>query len=244
MFSKSLFKQSFKANWKIWSVVTIVLSLLVAQFCAMEEGVMDLTTVVFYGMLSIMVPVLYVVITANNLVAKQVDDDSLAYVLSTQTKRSQIVITQALFLVGSLFVTFASVTLTHILVKMVMRADSLTIKRIFCLNIASFWIAAAMSGICFMFSCVFNRAKNSIGVSGIIAVFFILMAMMSLFGGLSSAMSALENFKYMTITSLCDNASIMAGTHAWIWKGAILVVITCVTYTAGSIYFCKKDLPL
>ena len=95
-----------------------------------------------------------------------------------------------------------------------------------------------------MFSCIFNRAKNSIGCSGIISVFFILMSMMALFGGLSSAMSALENFKYLTITTLCDNASIMAGTHTWIWKGSILVVITAITYFVGAKWFCKKDLPL
>ena len=40
---------------------------------------------------------------SNNLIAGQVDTGSMAYVLSTSTKRSQVVFTQAMFMVSALF---------------------------------------------------------------------------------------------------------------------------------------------
>lgn len=244
MISKSLFTQSFKSNWKIWSVVTVIMCLLVAQFCAMENGVMNLTTVVFYGMMSIIVPVLYVVISSNNLLAKQVDDGSMAYVLSSPIKRKNVVLTQIVFLISSLFTTFLLTTTTHLLVKVLTNSQSLNCSKIIFLNLSSFGVVVAISGICFMFSGIFNRSKNSIGAGGIISVFFILMSMMAMFGGLSPSMDALSNFKYLTITTLCDNSSILLETTSWIYKFIILIGICIITYTAGSICFCKKDLPL
>lgn len=244
MFSKSLFVQSFKSNVKIWAVVTVVMCLLVAQFCAMESGVMDLTTVIFYGMMSIIIPVIYIVIAGNNLLAKQIDDGSLAYVLSTPIKRTGIVFTQIIYFVGSLFLTYLLTMLTHMLVKAAVGSNSLGYDQIVYLNLASFTTTLAFSGVSFMFSGIFNRAKNSIGISGIIAVFFILMSMMAMFGGLSASMSALSNFQYLTIISLCNNASILAGTTTWIWQLFALCGISVATYAVGSITFCKKDLPL
>ena len=247
MFSKSLFKQSVKANWKIWTVVTVIMSMLVAQFCAMEKGIMDLTTVVFYGMMSIIIPTLYVVICANGLLAKQVDDGSMAYVLSSPTKRSAIVITQTVFMLGSLFLTFLSTAIVHLLLKLIVGSNSLGYAQIVYLNLASFGAVAAISGFCFMFSGIFNRSKNSIGASGMIAVFFILMSMMAMFGGLGDAdspMAVLDYFKYFTITTLCDNAIILAGSAAWIWKICVLLGLTGTLYSVGAVWFCKKDLPL
>lgn len=247
MFSKSLFKQSVKANWKVWTVVTVIMSMLVAQFCAMEKGIMDLTTVVFYGMMSIIIPTLYVVICANGLLAKQVDDGSMAYVLSSPIKRSSIVITQTVYLLGSLFVTFLSTAIVHLLLKFIVGSNSLGYAQIVYLNLASFGAVAAISGFCFMFSGIFNRSKNSIGASGMIAVFFILMSMMAMFGGLGaddSPMAVLDYFKYFTITTLCDNASILAGSGAWIWKLCVLLGLTGALYSVGVVWFCKKDLPL
>ena len=115
--NKSLFIQSIKANWKIWLVVTLVMSLLVAQFCAMEEGVMNLTTEIFYGMMSIIIPTIYVVVTANNLLARQVDDGSMAYVLSSPIKRRDVALTQIMFLVLSVFITFVMTFLTHLIIR-------------------------------------------------------------------------------------------------------------------------------
>ena len=242
--NKSLFIQSFKANWKLWLVVTAVMSLLVAQFCAMEKGVMDLTTVIFYGMMTVIIPTIYVVVTSNNLLARQVDDGSMAYVLSSPIKRKNVAISQMIFLAGSLAVTFMTTALIHMLVKAAVGTNSIGYGEILGLNLMSYLTVLAMSGICFMFSGIFNRSKYSIGCGGMISVFFILMSMMAMFGGLSSAMSALGNFKYLTIITLCNNDSILAGTNMWLIDSIVLIMISAITYLIGTLWFKKKDLPL
>ncbi len=242
--NKSLFVQSIKANWKIWLVVTLVMALLVAQFCAMEEGVMNLTTEVFYGLMSVIIPTIYVVVTANNLLARQVDDGSMAYVLSSPIKRRSVAMTQILFLVSSIFVTFLITFLTHLLIGAAVGSKSLSYAEIFNLNVSSFVTVLAMGGLCFMFSGIFNRSKYSIGAGGMMSVFFILMSMMAMFGGLAPAMKALSNFKYFTIITLCDKSSILAGSNTWIVESVVLVLIAAVSYTVGSLWFNKKNLPL
>ena len=242
--NKSLYVQSFKANWKIWLVVSLVMVLLVAQFCAMESGVMDLTTTIFYGMMSIIVPTIYVVVTANNLLARQVDDGSMAYVLSSPIKRRDVAFTQIIYLVSTLFVTYLATFMVHILVKTATGSDSLSYSKILFLNISSFLTTLAISGICFMFSGIFNRSKYSIGSGGMISVFFILMSMMAMFGGLSPSMKALSNFKYLTIITLCDNDNIISGNNIWVVEMFILISISVVSYLIGTMWFKKKNLPL
>ena len=60
----------------------------------------------YYTMAGVMLAMIYVIVTANKLVAAQVDRGSMAYVLSTPTKRSTVMWTQMLFMVLSLFGMF------------------------------------------------------------------------------------------------------------------------------------------
>lgn len=72
-----------------------------------EIGQIDLFALIvgtiFYKMAGLLLPIIYIIMTANNLIAGQVDSGSMAYILSTSTKRNQVVFTQAVYLVGSLF---------------------------------------------------------------------------------------------------------------------------------------------
>ncbi len=53
-----------------------------------------------------------------------------------------------------------------------------------------------------------------------------------------------QNPDYVSIISLFDATSILAGTTTFIWKLCILLAIAVVTYTIGIFKFDKKDLPL
>lgn len=244
MLSKSLFKQDIKSNLTLWAVVTIVMCLLVAQFVAMTEGVMDLTTTVFYGMMSIIVPAIFAIISSNGLLASQVDNGSMAYTLSCPIKRKTVVFTHVLFSALSLLVTFVLTTIIHFIVAKVMNVNTISNSQIIYLNIGSYLAVLSIAGVCFMFSGIFNRSKYSLACGGGLTVFFILMSMMALFGGLAPSMKALANFKYVTVVSLYDTSSILAGGSIWIIKAALLLVISFATYAVGSAWFCKKDLPL
>jgi ABC-2 type transport system permease protein len=67
-----------------------------------------------FGFSGILVAMVYTVITANNLVASEVDRGSMAYTLSTPTKRTKVVLTKAVFLVVSLVVMYAVVSIAGI----------------------------------------------------------------------------------------------------------------------------------
>ena len=106
----------------------------------------------------------------------------------------------------------------------------------------------AMSGICFLASCVFNRSKRSMAIGGGLNMFFLVATMLGLFGSkvLPSIvrMEALNAFNYVSIISLFDVISILDGGLAYLWKFAILIAIGLVCYFVGSKKFETKDLPL
>ncbi|MCL2353646.1 MAG: hypothetical protein FWC69_03340 [Defluviitaleaceae bacterium] len=70
----------------------------------------DLLAGGYYAMLGLLMPLVYVIITANSLVASQIDRGSMAYTLSTPITRVKVVFTQATYLVVALVAMFAVVT--------------------------------------------------------------------------------------------------------------------------------------
>lgn len=128
MFSKPILIQSLKANWKLWLIFTGAFSLIIAIITTvftpdLLSGMMDvmkdtpmadmmgdridnMTSLLgmlsqIYSMLGVLLPMVFIIITANSLVAAQVDRGSMAYLLSTPTKRSTVVRTQALYMITS-----------------------------------------------------------------------------------------------------------------------------------------------
>jgi len=53
----------------------------------------------FYTGMGILLPLIYLIITANALIASQVDRGSMAYILSTPIKRTAVVVTQGVYLI-------------------------------------------------------------------------------------------------------------------------------------------------
>lgn len=222
---------------------------------ALEEvGQMDLYSLIvgsiFYKMAGLLLPIIYMIMASNNLIAGQVDSGSMAYVLSTSTKRKQVTFTQAIYLIGSLFAMFCCTAITSVVCLAILNnsALQLTYGKLLLLNLGAFVTMLAMSGICFFASCWFNRSKYSMSLGGGLSMFFLVATMLGLFGSkvIPSVvrLDALNNFNYVSIISLFDVISIIDGTTTFIWKFAILIAIGLIGYIAGSIKFQKKDLPL
>lgn len=187
--------------------------------------------------------------TSNALIAGQVDSGSMAYVLSTSTKRRSVTFTQSAYLIGSLFVMFLCTAITSIVCLSIVNVETgLNWQKLLLLNLGAFLVMFAMSGICFLTSCWFDRSKHAMGLGGGLSMFFLVATMLGLFGSsiLPSIirMDALNTFNYVSIITLFDPISILDGTTAFIWKFCILAAIGCVCYVIGSIRFRKKDLPL
>ena len=219
-----------------------------------ELGTMDLfnliTGSIFFKVAGLLLPIIYIIMVANNLIAGQVDSGSMAYILSTSTKRKQVVYTQATYLVGSLFLMCLCTTAVSFLCFMFLDTSMITMTygELALLNIGFFITLFAISGISFLTSCWFNRTKHSMGIGGGLNMFFLVATILGLFGSkvLPSVVriDSLNFFNYCSIITLFDEMSILGGTTTFIWKLAILVVVGIVCYVIGAEKFKRKDLPL
>jgi ABC-2 type transport system permease protein len=140
MFNKTIFKQTFKSNYKLWLIFTATLCamliLIISRFDPIKInsmvdmfmsafgdvigdalsgiGIISLNNMLsgtFYGMLAIVLPVIFVVLTANGLIATQVDKGSMAYTLSTPIKRRTVAATKGTYLITAVLCMFLVVSL-------------------------------------------------------------------------------------------------------------------------------------
>ena len=140
MFSVTIFKQTFKSNIRLWLILTAILSaiscLIIAIFnpttmdhiMAMIERIIEDPALMaqiqanfsllnmlgsqFYIGMGMLLPLIYLIITANALIASQVDRGSMAYILSTPIKRTTVAVTQAVYLIAALAVMFTVLTIS------------------------------------------------------------------------------------------------------------------------------------
>nr|MBO4517450.1 ABC transporter permease subunit [Clostridia bacterium] len=221
---------------------------------ALEDiGSMDLYGIlvgsVFFKIAGLLLPIIYMIMAANNLIAGQVDSGSMAYVLSTPTKRSTVSATQALYLIGSLFLMFVCTAISSVISIFIVDVKTdLNAAKLLLINLNAFIVMFAMSGIAFLASSVFNRSKKAMSIGGGLNIFFLVATILGLFGSpvIPSVirMDSLKYFNYVSIISLFDVVSILDGTLTFLWKIAILIAIGCVCYVIAFKKFKEKDLPL
>ena len=252
MLSLPLLKQSIRSNSVMWGSMTGVMTLLCIQF-SMLDMTRSLLFTIFYGMMTTILPGIYVLVTANKLLASQVDRGSMAYVLATPTKRSSVTFTQAFYLVNSLIAMFGILTIAHLAANAAkpialgelgytMLAGDLTSKMIIQVNLSALMVCIALSAVCFMFSGIFSSTKYSIGLSGTFIGVSILANMLAMFGNLG--VDGLDKFKYLTICTFYDYQSVLFGGNEWIEKLIYPAAIAVLAFGAGRLVFRKKDLPL
>ena len=223
-----------------------------------------------YKISGVLLPMIYVMIAANRLIASQVSDGSMAYVLSTPTNRKTVVRTQYVFLLVSvvamyIIITISSVTSEGISFVIAKNANpdmegswNPGTTLLFCLG--SFFAMFALTGICFGASAFFNKSNYSIAVGGGACILSFLCCILGLFGNevfvaVGVGVKAMSFFNYLSLFTLVDNSSMSAFSKAmagydvaisfdWIWKLAILFAIGVVFAYLGGRRFNKKDLPL
>jgi ABC-2 type transport system permease protein len=315
-FSIPLLKQTIKANWLLWLLLTIgaasiffVINVVVnskniftninidrVSVYVQDEGLswfqilglleqmgyslsriavmsrIDLNLIIsdlVYKIAGVLLPMIYVMITANALIANQVSSGSLAYVLSTPTSRRKVIRTSYLFLIGSLLAMYIVITISAMASEAIAGAirianggaSNMLPLRTLLLCASSFFALFALGGICFGASAFFNKSNNSVAVGGGVCVLSFLCVILGLFGNtvfvsVGVGVQAMSIFNYATIFTLIDTDSIgafakaMAGTpdavasFNWIWEIGVMFAIGAVTALIGSIRFLKKDLPL
>ena len=211
--------------------------------------------VILFSIAGLLLPIVYSILTANGLVAQQVESGSLAFTLSSPISRKSIILSKALYLVFSIFSMYLLLFLFSLMAREIGIAmggtdfyESLTIFDLFRYALGSFLVSLAISGICFLSSCIFNKTKFAIGVGGGISIFFLVSSILGLFGSevmpLALRIDSMNFFNYLTIIKLFDVQSILVGTNTYYYLLIPLVVISVVTYLTGCVIFSKKDLPI
>ena len=225
-----------------------------------------------YKIAGVLLPMIYVMIAANRLIASQVSDGSMAYILSTPTNRKTVVRTQYIFLLLTIFAMYVVITASAISSEAIAYTVyqnsnpetapttpySPVTTLLFCLG--SFLAMFALSGICFGASAFFNKSSNSVTVGGGACILSFLCCILGLFGNevfvaVGVGVKAMGYFNYLSLFTLVDNSSMSTFSKAvqgmsstisydWTWKLAILFAIGAVFAFIGGRHFVKKDLPL
>lgn len=222
---------------------------------AIEEiGRMDIYGLIvgyiFYKIAGLLLPMIYMILSINNMVAGAVDSGSMAYILSTGTRRESVTATQGLFMVLSLFAMFACTTASSVLCFTSLHSmnTAITLGGVLLMNLGAFLVLFALSGFCFALSCHFNRSRTSLAVGGGLTIFALVATIVGMFGSeiVPSIIrfDALNIFNYFSIITLFDVMDITRHSLSIIWKLAILLVIGVAGYIYGTLRFKKKDLPL
>lgn len=217
---------------------------------------MDMTTMLnqmYFTVMGLLPIFILIVIMGNALIVDQVDKGSMAYVLSTPTKRSAVALTQAIFMIFVPLLVVAIVCATRIASSFVF-FDEVNVAKIIVSYVGMYILVEAIGAICYFGSCFFNRSRNSMAFGGGLTVWFFIASLLGMFGSpslvdMGMGVESLNIFNKLTLIGLYDLNSIAtigsgALDTAFIWKFAILAGIAIVFYVAGFMKFKTKDLPL
>lgn len=262
----ALLKKELKSNWILLVIFLAVLSMYAVMITMMFDpklgdslktmaesmpqlfsafGMADVGTTLLefisgylYGILLTAFPGVFIIILTNRLVAKYVDNGSMAYLLAVPEKRRRIVMTQGVFLLLCLVVMVSYVTVLILAVSEGLFPGKLDIPAFLRLNAGLFGLLVFFGGACFCASCFCNESKNSSAISTGIVVYSILIQM------ISQAGEKFENIKYATPLTLFDIDGLSAGDGGAWGTCAVLYLAGFLLMGIGIARFSRRDLPL
>ena len=217
---------------------------------------LDFTTFfnkIYFTVIGMLPTFIFVIIIAYSLIAGQVDKGSMAYILSTPTRRSAVAVTQAAYMILAPLVLMIIVCAVRC-GSTKLFFDEVCIPRMMVLFLGMYLVTEAAAGICYLCSCIFNQSSKALGIGGGITIWFFLAALLGMFGSedlvnMGIGAEILNIFNKLTIISLFDAGAVQTIGTASVDTGfipgmIILAVIAIACYVAGAVKFCKKDLPL
>jgi ABC-2 type transport system permease protein len=264
LMNRALFFANIKKYWKLTVIIILVLFLYASLSVTMYNedaaaslselmdtmpdalisalGFDDLGTTLtgfisgfMYGFLIITFPMIYAIVLAYGLCGKMVDSGSMAFLLSTPNSRKRIVWTQIMFLTTALRTVVWSVFLLIVIMSAVIFPGVLDFWIVVKLHLIAYCAVLAVAGVSFLCSCIFNDAKNALGLGAGIPTFFLSMTL------LSGASDKIEWVKYLSLYTFLDVKLIMAGgNYFWIALGCLLV-INLALYLICAKVFIKKN---
>ena len=265
--SKALFMRNLRAHWRLVLIFTLVLAMyfliILGMFDPLSPDIMgqlaafklspallaafgfDTTTTelagflagYFYGMLMIALPLVMLVMLGNKLVAQTVERGSLATVLAAPLTRLRVARTQALFLLCCALLPALLITALGLLGAGLLFPGQLDMPAFLRLNAATLCLHLFISGIAFVFSCLFSDTRWSQALGAGLPVFFLLAQMLAKSG------SRVAWLRFLTPYTLFAPMDIVRGQPQALQALALLLGGLAL-YGLGLAVFNKKDLPL
>lgn len=264
--SITLLKTTIKKNWILllifFGVLTMYTTIMISMFSPEDmdalasmlemfpEGIIkamgfsnvitDITGYLaswLYGLLMLGFPMVYCIILGNKLVAKTVDNGSMAYLLATPISRVRIIVTKGVYALLSVAVLFAGLFSIGVLVSGAMFPDLMDVGAYFKLNLVTMLVNMVVMMITFFFSCLFNDTKYSLLFGAGIPIIFLFMNMI---GGASKDAKVLKS---ISIYGLHDPVEIIRGGEI-LGLNFLLLAIIIVLFSASVLVFKRKRLPL
>lgn len=266
MFNTTLFKKEIKSNYKVITIflglIAMYSSVIVIMFDPelgkslelMAESMGELfkafgmanvgTTLIefvanyLYGFILIAVPLVCIVILANRLVTRYVDNGSMSYLLATPNTRKKIITTQAITLFIAIVFMVLWATVIIVGVSALSFPGDLNISKLLILNVGLLGLLSFIGSLCFLGSCIFNDTRLANGFGGGIVIVSILLQMISQVG------DKFEFLKYFTPLTLLDVQGILTGNNEAYLLIGVLYILTISINSIAIYIFCKKDLSI
>lgn len=202
-----------------------------------EQSLLGFLGGYLYGMLFLILPLVFTVLLANKLVTSMVDKGSMANILSTKLTRRQVIVTQALFLILSLTLMITLLCISGIAVSEMLFPGELDIQRFVKINGGILLLHYAIGGFVFFVSCLFSESSNAILVGAGIPVVMYLGQMLSDMG------DKLKALRYFSVFTLYDANDMISGASV-LPQMLALASIAIVLFASGVVVFVRKDLSL
>lgn len=191
-----------------------------------------------YGFILLIIPFICTIILSYKLVAKYIDKGSMAYLLNTHYSRSNIIFTQFIVLISGVILLVLYATVLIIVCSEIMFKGELEIEKFLMLNFGLVSLEIFLAAMCFLFACLFNEIKFSVGLGAGIGLIFFLIQM------LSQVNKDIEFLKYFTPLTLFDAEKIIKYDSIGFLYIGVLWLLSGVFLTIGIKGFKKRDLPL
>lgn len=194
----------------------------------------------YYGLILVLILAILCVQLSTQLMAKLVDQGSMAYILSTPTTRGKVAFTQATVLTTGLFLIIAVTTIAGFAGNVwFLGADyEFDTSKFMQMNISAFLLFFAVGGIAFLVSSLCNDERKALGISGLITFGFFSLDLLGKFS------DKLDWTKYFSIFSLYKPGEIINGSGDILVTSIILSAIGLVSFGLAIVLFRKRDLPL
>lgn len=207
----------------------------------------------YFTVMSLLPILLFIIFAGNALIVDQVDKGSMAYILSTPTKRSAVVTTQAVYLIFTPLIMVACAFVTKLIACNVIIGE-VEVAKYAALYGGMYLLTEAMASICYLASCIFNLSKYALALGGGLNIWFFICSLLGMFGSenmvnMGIGVEELGMFNNISLVGLFDIDALGtvgsgAVDYAFVPKLIALAVITVICYTVGAVRFQKRDLPL